>query len=395
MRYLPFRQNSVGIPAHSCSLEQPRARRVGPSAWRIMKRIGWTLPLPLLALHAIAFGNGVSPYLPLNLEPEIESQIERVLILGDKPVMTRPIPAATVLDALPKACKIDAALCARVERFLSRYTHTSGVTEASIEAAGSSGKGANTVDPNRYGMREDSHWDASGQVYYQPTAYILLDAGAVAYEGRTNYSGSLIQSRLRCRAARHPGSAPRLVFAADGQQPADEHRGAHDAIGDPLELQAAHRSQPALRVFPGADVQLEAYRFRQRPDQRQPAAGGLSCGHPACNRMVVGRGVVCCNSAAARWVAIPPRDLFNAFFSPGASQSNNTSKQIGNQEASITSNFLFPGRVPFAIYFEYAGEDTSRGKDYLLGNSALSAGIHFPRVAEHFDLTFEVTESNT
>jgi len=37
----------------------------------------------------------------------IEHQIERVLILAGKPVMSRPIAAATVLDALPKACKID------------------------------------------------------------------------------------------------------------------------------------------------------------------------------------------------------------------------------------------------------------------------------------------------
>jgi len=52
--------------------------------------------------------------LPLNLEPEIEAQIERVLILADQPVMRRPIAAATVLDALPKACKVDPALCERV-----------------------------------------------------------------------------------------------------------------------------------------------------------------------------------------------------------------------------------------------------------------------------------------
>ena len=53
-------------------------------------------------LHA----RGVSPYLPLNLDPELEREVERVLILGDRPVMTRPIPAAAVVDALPKACAI-------------------------------------------------------------------------------------------------------------------------------------------------------------------------------------------------------------------------------------------------------------------------------------------------
>jgi hypothetical protein len=41
-----------------------------------------------------AAARGVSPYLPLNLAPEMERQIERVLILAGKPVMSRPIGAA-------------------------------------------------------------------------------------------------------------------------------------------------------------------------------------------------------------------------------------------------------------------------------------------------------------
>src|SRR5207248_9688883 len=64
------------------------------------------------------------PYTTLfrsNLDPQIERQVERVLILADKPVMRRPIPAAVVLDALPKACEADATLCERVRRFLANY----------------------------------------------------------------------------------------------------------------------------------------------------------------------------------------------------------------------------------------------------------------------------------
>ena len=33
-----------------------------------------------------------------------------------------------------------------------------------------------------------------------------------------------------------------------------------------------------------------------------------------------------------------------------------------------------------------------RGRNYLLGNSALSWGIHLPRIAERFDVTVEVSE---
>ena len=38
----------------------------------------------------------LSGYLPLNLEPEMERQIERVLILADEPILKRPIPVELV-----------------------------------------------------------------------------------------------------------------------------------------------------------------------------------------------------------------------------------------------------------------------------------------------------------
>src|SRR5882757_70758 len=96
------------------------------------KRLGASLTCTLLVslcITAPAWSRGVSPYLPLNLSPEIERQIERVLILGDKAIMTRPIAAATVWDALPKACKVDRPLCERVERYLRRYMQDAGVTQ--------------------------------------------------------------------------------------------------------------------------------------------------------------------------------------------------------------------------------------------------------------------------
>src|SRR5882762_10762092 len=104
----------------------------------------------LLVVHTAAIARGVTPYLPLNLEPEIEAQIERVLILGGKPVMRRPLAAATVLDALPKACAVDRDLCERVGRYLARYTHASALTHASIEGVAT--HGANEPLPDRYGL---------------------------------------------------------------------------------------------------------------------------------------------------------------------------------------------------------------------------------------------------
>jgi hypothetical protein len=79
--------------------------------------------------------------------------------------------------------------------------------------------------------------------------------------------------------------------------------------------------------------------------------------------------------------------LARDFFKPSGLSQNQ-----GNQQASYLSRFIFPGKTPFAVYAQYAGEDNSDGGSYLLGNAALSVGIDFPRIWHHFDLTYEISE---
>ena len=158
------------------------------------KRIVSAAACALVALPGTGVCRGVTPYLPLNLEPEIEAQIERVLILAGKPVMRRPIAAATVLEALPKACAVDARLCDQVGRYLSRYMHKSDLTHASVEVA--SAHGADDPLPNRYGEPNRSEWDASV-------------AGLLAAE-------RLPAGQRRRRRLRRAGELHRLVSSASG-----------------------------------------------------------------------------------------------------------------------------------------------------------------------------------
>ena len=144
----------------------------------------------LAVAQTVAHAKGVTPYLPLNLDPEVERQVERVLVLGDKPVMTRPIPAALVLEALPKACKADAILCESVRRYLKRYMAGTGVEFGSAEATASSG--SNPVMPDEHGRREQSHYQLAGAAYIQPNDFALINIGAVSYQGRTTPTGSVI-----------------------------------------------------------------------------------------------------------------------------------------------------------------------------------------------------------
>jgi len=86
------------------------------------------------------------------------------------------------------------------------------------------------------------------------------------------------------------------------------------------------------------------------------------------------------------------KQVLDAFFNPSKGQTTGfNGRSVNKQQAEVTSRFIFPGPVPFALYVEYAGNDTGRGKNYLLGSPALSAGIHFPRLGP-FDVTYEISD---
>jgi hypothetical protein len=85
-------------------------------------------------------------------------------------------------------------------------------------------------------------------------------------------------------------------------------------------------------------------------------------------------------------------DLFDALFRPTVFDNTGSVSDFGNQLASVTSSFAMPTEVPFSVYLEYAGEDTSTNNNLRLGNVALSAGIHFPRLRGNLDLTVEASE---
>lgn len=351
--------------------------------------------MPLLAtlalLPLVAAGRGVSPYLPLDLEPEIESRIERVLLLADKPVLTRPIAAAIVLDALPEACRKDEALCREVGRYLNRYKHRSGLSHASLEAIGSGGD-PRTV-PNRRGLDNDSPWLASVQAYLQPSDYVLLGLGGVAYEGESMPTGTLL-SVGTSRAQLDVG------YRDHWWSPLTDSSFLVSSEAPTMPSVTLSNYEPLTRL----GLRYEAFLARMSESDRIALRDGFTSGNPRLAGLhlsiepvsgwALGLNRVLQFGGGAR--SASAGDFLEAFFSPGrfdnAAPDLDRDEEFGNQVASITSRFLFPGRMPFAVYAEYAGEDTSSGKNLLLGNAALSLGIQLPRLWRGVDLAYEVSE---
>jgi hypothetical protein len=340
----------------------------------------------LAALAQGAPAAGVSGYLPLNLEPETERQIERVLILADEPILKRPFAVVLVEDALPQACMVDKPLCTKVKRYLERYSRDYAVTHASATGAVSHDVDPGVV-PNAHGLPVKSSWEMSVQGYVQPNDYVQLSGGAIAYKGRTEPTGTMLSLGFNWAQLDIGYRDHWFSPATDSSQLISTESPTTPSV-------TLSNYEPLTRL--GFQYEFFLTRLKQPGGDNILYQGQLSSGSPrlfgaqfsiepfpgwslGINRLLeYGGGSGLPDSA---------RFLLQDFFRPsGLSQTQ------GNQQASYVSRFLFPGKTPFAVYFQYAGEDNSDGGSYLLGNAALTAGIDVPRLGRYFDVTYEFSE---
>jgi hypothetical protein len=350
------------------------------------------LLLGCAVFSSVVAARGPSPYLPLNLSPEMERQIERLLMLADYPVISRPIAAATVLDALPKACSRDRSLCDSVRRYLERYMKPLALDEATLEVATSSDGPVGLA--NRRGLDSDDSWAVSAQGHWQITDHVLLSAGGVAYDGQAIPTGSLLSmgwdfAQLDIGYREHwlsPFTSSAMALSTNAP------------------------TMPSITLSNYAPLtrwhfQYEIFLAEMDYSDRIAFQDGFTFGNP---RLA---GLRLAIQPAPGWILAANRvlqfgggarggtsfgDFLDALFRPheydNTSDSLSSDEQFGNQVAALTSRFIFPGRKPFSVYFEYAGEDSSYEGNFRLGNAALSMGLSMPNLIDGLDLTVEASE---
>jgi hypothetical protein len=338
-------------------------------------------------LSPTAHARGVSPYLPLGLSPEIERRIERALILADKPILTRPIAAATVLEALPAVCAKDPVLCEQIRRYLRPYMKSAGLTHLSVAAASASTETSSL--PNRHGMASGSGYELSASLYWQPSDFVLLNGGFLAYEDETIATGSVLSfgvehAQVDVGYRDHwlsPMTDSAMLLSTQAQTMPSVTLSSYSPItrlGLRYEFFIAEMSESSNIAFEGGytsgNPQLAGMHVSVEP------LPGWAIGF---NRLMQYGGGERSDSFG---------DMFDAFLRPNQEDNTGTDQDFGNQLASITSSFLVQGDVPLALYLEFAGEDTSKNSNVRLGNSALSAGVHFPMLWRSVELTFEASE---
>ncbi len=356
----------------------------------IRRPLMWGLSLlGVMLLCGSALASGVSPYLPLNLDPAVQNAIDRVLILGDQPVLVRPIPAALVLRALPKACRVDRPLCERVRKYLRRYMRGTGVEFTSVTLAATGGK-SNTTLPNQHGRRAQSPYQVSGAAYIQPNPYMLLNVGGVGYQGRFTPTGTMLSlgfdwAQLDIGWRDHwwsPLTDSSMLISTEA--PTMPSITLSNTL--PLTRLGLQYQVFVARMSEQRHIELTNGTFTQG----YPKMGGIMVGIQPVSGWSLGvQRVMIWGGGAAGGESLT--NIMQAFINPTKAQStgfNAGTHVIAKQEASITSDFIFPGPEPFSVYFEYAANDTSMGRAYLFGKPDISAGIDFAHLGP-FDLTYE------
>lgn len=337
-----------------------------------------------------ALARGVSPYLPLNMSPEMDRKIQRVLVLGGRTVMRRPVPAAVVLEALPKACVRDQVLCSEVRTYLQQYMKRSGITH--LRATGAIADGdSKSAQPNAHGAQVDDAWAAQVSAYYQPNDYLLISAGGFASDDDAAPTGTMLSfgnqylqldvgyrdhwlSPLNDSSSLISTQAPTMPSVTlSNYKPIS-------SLGLSYEIFAAQMSRQ--EDFPTLDgTALTSGR---------PRLAGLQASTSPAEGLAFGINRVTQYGGGARNTG----DFSNLVDALTSSNNPNLQEgsEFGNRVASLTSSIIFPGRTPFAVNLEYAGEDNAYAGNHRLGATNMSLGIDFPQLWQNYDLTFEMSE---
>jgi hypothetical protein len=343
----------------------------------------------LAALAVMAEARGVSAYLPADLSPFQARQLDMLLALADQPVLRRPIPVALVEEAMARACPANPGLCESVQHWLRRYVEPFAVTDFEAEAALSDD--TNVPRPNRHGESSDDHWQLSAAAQWQPTPYVLLVAGAIAREGEVNPTGTLLSIG--------GGYAQLDVgFRDRWLSPLRDSAFLMSTQSATMPSASLSNSIPVTR----ARLSYEVFLARMSRSDAILDDGQFTSGHPLLAGMHVGiEPVRGWSLGLTRQMQFgggtrdsSPGGLFRAFFRPNHYDNFRPGRppEFGNQQAAWSSSFVYPGKVPFIVAMEFAGEDTAHGTSGRLGNAGVSLGLYVPRLWRNLGLRYEVSE---
>ena len=350
--------------------------------------------LIMLAFAACSFGSsaqGVSPYLPINANASLDNDVETLAVVADIPSLTKPYNLAVIFKALNKIEYSHPDLYARLSRVLMPYKKSVALTHSKTSL--SFGGGQTHVIANARGNTTDNHFNFSNRFQWQAQDWLGLYVGTELTQDNKSVAGSMISvgtswAQLDIGYKDHwysPFQSQSMVISTNAEtMPSVSLRN-----NLPIELFDTNFNYE----FFLAQMKRQPVLFNgDYSSRRKPLLAGFHASFEPVRGWTLGVNRVFQFGGGERSVGF--KTIAKAFFDPNGADNTGTDlssdQEAGNQIASFTSKFNFDTKIPFAFYSELAGEDTSSGKNYQLGNPALSAGLFFPQLLNNqLSLTYE------
>ncbi len=344
-----------------------------------------------------ALAKGVSPYLPLKLSPEIESQVEKLMALTPGAPLNKPYKTVELIERLVQIRDDYPQLYQQLHHYLQRFEQDVALTH--LDAQVSLSDDTSKTLPNQRNIHSDSHASASfaGQAFLSPYLFASV-AGVAAQDNGVIHTGSFI------------GFGYEYAQVEVGYR---EHW--FSPFQDSAMLISTHaKSSPSITISnatPITDWNFRYEIFYSKLEEVDEIVLGDETfpGHPRLIGMhlsitpfdfwTLGASRTLQFGGGKRDVSFS--DIIEAILDPagkdnvGDVDTDDPNYEFGNQQAAISSKFNFHLWTPVSLYAELAGEDTIAESNFQLGNQALSYGLYLPALTDSFSLRYEYSHWST
>lgn len=361
-----------------------------------------TFPVSIISLLIAAStlspavnASGISPYLPLQLAPEVESHIEKLMALTPSAPLNKPYKAKDLLSRIEQIKQSHPTLYTRLSSYLQRYKDSLVLSHLSAEIA-ISNDSTKTL-PNQRGDNIKSNYQVAMNGYAFVSPYFYASLGA-AYGDETGLVHNSSHIAFGFEYAQVEIGYREHWFSPfqDGAMLVSTNAEAEPSI---TISNATPITSWDIRyeIFYSELEQVEGIRLGDETFPGKPRHAGIHISLSPLENWTLGFNRTLQFGGGQRTVDFG--DVFEAIFNPAGKDNvdgadgNDPNFEFGNQQASITSkvNFQVAG-TPLSVYAEYGGEDTTSQSNFSLGNATVSLGIFAPQITDDIALRYEYTD---
>lgn len=343
-------------------------------------------------LPGMALAKGLSPYLPLNLAPEVELQIEKLVALSGQAPLAKPYKASELLTRLPEIKDRYPLLYNRLNAYLKRYTETTAITHRGVRISDSDNN-TRSVENNRSVSHQTTvELSAAGHVYFSPYFYV---AGGGMYSDESGRS--LLNS--------HIGIGNEYLQLDIGYR--DHWFSPFQDSAMLLSTQAENEPSITLsNATPLSDWHLRYEVFLSQLDDTPVRADGLttetdkpylSGWHVSISpieRLSVGL------SHTYLYGGGPRNGSFDTFFKSlvAPNQLQDTQRdnlEQGYEQSAVSAKWNLDVGIPMSIYAEFASAESLNDQNEQTKVNARSIGLYLPVLFDGMSFRYEYNDRDS